>query len=666
MNIEQTEREIMDSVIKTGGIDEGGFLHNLFRKGFTHLKCLSELHANSLDANATFISYEVLRDLIKMIDNGNGMNEDNIKNMFSIYRANHTNDKSLGVSGFGAKPSLAILSNKKRVKIFTHKENSDYLCVVIPWDIMFQTSKYSGMIEITKMTDEEITAFQNERQHLETTTGTSIYFPYNRELENAIKVNFEDLPTMLPHPQDRLSIIYGKFHNTTVVYKHYEKPSKLFTLRPYDYFEGQDNDFYTGKRRDTIAVFKKENEIEKYRFIWKNSSDNSDYEIIRKGNGWAKNSCKLINNTVRWERIGEFTIDTGNRIDENYFNSTSNTMPRADAFIYQYDKQNGLTYRTENRAGQPIDDLSTKNFEYLCKPKVIRNSQVIGVMELPGMAISSARANGEAMHQMYDTRCEISYYPISNHTNELDLIVGVQENKNQLICNMPIQLSRLIKEIKQAKHNQIWSSFKEIVIANTIPEPIVVPPVAVIPVPELPPTNVVVVVDEPPANVGVVVEEPPANVGVVVEEPPANVVVVVEEHPANVIVVEEQPTNIVVVVEEPPAPSVEEPNIVPVSGTNHLTITVRTGLYLLDQWNNSQIDIDILEITIQEMIYKYQSRCSKDQVDDFLEIMDRNQKYKLLLNIIEKKYPENQENREMLFGSELYRLYSNSFTNVLV
>ena len=61
------------------------------------------------------------------------------------------------------------------------------------------------------------------------------------------------------------------------------------------------------------------------------------------------------------------------------------------------------------------------------------------------------------------------------------------------------------------------------------------------------------------------------------------------------------------------------------------------------------------------MIYKYQSRCAQDQVDDFLTIMNRNQKYLVLMNIIKKKYPENQENKEMLFGSELYRLYVLTF-----
>ena len=35
-----------------GDINEKGFLNNLLRKGFTHAKSLSEIHANSVDARS--------------------------------------------------------------------------------------------------------------------------------------------------------------------------------------------------------------------------------------------------------------------------------------------------------------------------------------------------------------------------------------------------------------------------------------------------------------------------------------------------------------------------------------------------------------------------------------------------------------------------------------
>jgi hypothetical protein len=44
--------------------------------------------------------------------------------------------------------------------------------------------------------------------------------------------------------------------------------------------------------------------------------------------------------------------------------------------------------------------------------------------------------------------------------------------------------------------------------------------------------------------------------------------------------------------------------------------------------------------------------------------MNRIQKFTLLINIIGKKYPENQQNKEMLMGAELYRLHIASFPDL--
>ena len=151
----------------------------------------------------------------------------------------------------------------------------------------------------------------------------------------------------------------------------------------------------------------------------------------------------------------------------------------------------------------------------------------------------------------------------------MDGIVGTQENKIQLICNIPDipQLARLIKQIKEDKHAEIWSSFINIVDENTIPQQVEEP---------------VVVIEEPVIEV----EEPVIEV----EEP--------------VIEVEEP---IVVVIASPAInEDITEPHVVPVIATDHLTITVATGKCLLNQWNNSQIECDVLDKIIIEMIYKYQ------------------------------------------------------------
>ena len=107
---------------------------------------------------------------------------------------------------------------------------------------------------------------------------------------------------------------------------------------------------------------------------------------------------------------------------------------------------------------------------------VIRNGQLIGVTELPGLKISSARGNGESMCKLFNVHCEFRYDPLSTQDNKQDLIVGVQECKTQYICSMPPNLLRLLKCIKFDKAQKVWNYFKgrcAAVAPPPVPAPIV-------------------------------------------------------------------------------------------------------------------------------------------------------------------------------------------------
>ena len=69
--------------MQVGSIDEVGFIKNLSKKGFTLNQCLSEIIANSIDANASNIVFYKKGEKIYIIDDGNGMDRNDIKNMFS-------------------------------------------------------------------------------------------------------------------------------------------------------------------------------------------------------------------------------------------------------------------------------------------------------------------------------------------------------------------------------------------------------------------------------------------------------------------------------------------------------------------------------------------------------------------------------------------------------
>jgi len=138
-----------------GSLDERGLINGFDRKGFTYPRCGAELVANSCDANAENIVTIVDKDKIKLWDDGNGMDQTGIYDMFATFKENHINDKSMGVSGLGAKPSLYIMSKKngnpKPVYLFTHKEGGPFIKACIPFDQIKESGRYTGMISYNNM-----------------------------------------------------------------------------------------------------------------------------------------------------------------------------------------------------------------------------------------------------------------------------------------------------------------------------------------------------------------------------------------------------------------------------------------------------------------------------------------------------------------------------------
>ena len=422
-----------------GDINEKGFLNNLLRKGFTYAKSLSEIHANSVDAKSEYILYTVLPSKIKVIDDGIGMDKLTLITAFTMYNSNHSNDHSIGVSGIGYKALLFILGNKKQTLTVTRTINGSYLTAVAPWDIICKCGKYTNMIDVRASTEEEIREFIEDRKNSTKLQGTTTIFEYNQQLHEAIEIQFE-CPSKNPDtsPEDRIAIAFGHFKQI-VQYSHFEQEEPK-NLIYYDYFDSMQPSFYRGIQKEKIIFLKKNDQTI---FIWE-SSDGKQYEIKKHANGWSKDVKEVKTNYSSWEIFGEADIVCGQRRNVQYFDDDNPIMPGSgECRIHPYDIEN-----------------VGNNFEFLSKMHIIRNDQLIGVVELPGAKISAGRANAKAMHKTYHVHCEFRYNPLSSIENEQDLIIGVQECKTQYICSMPINLLNLIKCIKEDAHNKIWGYFE--------------------------------------------------------------------------------------------------------------------------------------------------------------------------------------------------------------
>jgi hypothetical protein len=430
-----------------GSINDYGMLQGLRRKGFTPPKCLSELKANSIDAEANNLLYNITSSHIKMIDDGKGMKYETISNMFDMHKENHAGEKTRGVSGVGGKVATMILSEEKTVMMYTKSRDGLYYSITIPWDIMFKEGKYTDMIKIGPMNEKEILNFHKERENMKNKdSGVTICLPYNDKLATEIEKQF----TSPNDDLENLSFIYGRF-DIVVNYKHFEK-FELKQMKKYDYFGGENNEYYKGKTLETIKLYEKKNEC---RYIWDNKEDL--FEIKKWGKGYKKNPELLTESLNGWKHPGDFSVLVGCRSDEKYVNEKTIEMPQCALDVpLEYEKKYFGESKNDN----------------LCKPILVRNGQIICQFDLPDVTISNRRANAKTMFQIRHVKCYLLYDPISNLDNIQDLLCGIQENKNQCACQLDVRFSRLVQYIKHKKAEEIWTYFEEIVKHNKLPQPI--------------------------------------------------------------------------------------------------------------------------------------------------------------------------------------------------
>ena len=437
-----------NSSSSVGSIDEMGFLKNIYRKGFTIAKGLLENAANSLDADASTITYIIRRDTTSIIDNGNGMNEEDVRHMYAMYRENHRGECRRGVSGIG-KSSSVLLSQQKSMVMFTRKKDCNFLRVDVPWERMFAGGKYSGMIETRSMTEDEKLVFLSERT---TQHGTTFVFPTSNELRNIILKNFryEEEDTLAP--LDSIGVVYGR-DNFTAICKDYEHGEK--NLQLHNYFGESNSSYYGGISRSIISYYKN-GSGSRDRFILE--TRDGEREIIPKGRGYSTCPVEPVENLLGYTLKGQFEIVCGLRYDPEMFDESS------PAEIKNEWKLNACDKPTLGN-----DEISSRLFR--SGNKIVRNKQTIGTFATPDFSLSSARADSKQMLTHNWLQVEVRYNPTSEQENEQDKMIGIQENKNQYNGDhLPLTFTRLVKYCRDEKGKEIYN-YMQSRIAAAAPAP---------------------------------------------------------------------------------------------------------------------------------------------------------------------------------------------------
>jgi hypothetical protein len=449
---------VIGSIVSNGGRwDEPGLVGSLDRKGFTPSKCVSELIANSWDAQSQLVIFKVNKKLnkryINMIDIGKGMTLDNLDDMFAMFKSNNKLRKSMGVSGLGGKEALYMLSKKNNcepstVVLFTKTADGPYLKATIPWGEIISLQLYTGKIQFSSMTEEEILDFSKEREGLSFQHGTTIRWEYSEILMEALDCQFDkNKREKFIEPKERWDLIFGISNIKITLEKSDGTP--VLELPKYNYFGDLEIEYYCGKNIEIIEHYV--DDQNKDRFIWINENQES-MEIKQT----AKTVGKIPTNVIihqSWKQMGTYEVYNGMRKNAKIFNELNpKKLESAALFFSSYDSN------TFDHSAQ-IDKIR----DYLSKVRLYRNEQCVTEFKLEGYNSATARGGGQSMLKTFHHRTEVHYSTFSTQDNKMDIAMGIQENKNQNQNEFPKAFERLVSYLKECNLKLIDKHFDDVI-----------------------------------------------------------------------------------------------------------------------------------------------------------------------------------------------------------
>jgi hypothetical protein len=296
------------------------------------------------------------------------------------------------------------------------------------------------------MTEDEKSVFNAERA---VGHGTTIEFRKNDILCGILEESFLQSPS---NPLDSPGIIFGRDDVSMKFRNHICKTLvNDVTLKLYNYFDRQSK-FYTGVQIDLIEQYYSPQEG-RDRFIWKDGGDT--WEVPYCGAGrYSKEMKPMTVGTTGYHKVGEYTVHTGLREDAGLFDPENPKDPSLKATEGGIGASGYVGPYNEEHLGED-------SFGFLGSYKLVRNGQLIGLMEPPDICMSSARANWAINLEVGIVQTEVRFSPCSSQEdNHQDRAMNIQENKNQFDGkSLPKNFTRLVKALKKRKSHMIQEYF---------------------------------------------------------------------------------------------------------------------------------------------------------------------------------------------------------------
>jgi hypothetical protein len=328
------------------------------------------------------------------------------------------------------------------------------------------------------------------------------------------------------------------------------------------------------------------------------------------------------------EHVGEYGIKLGMKKNPRLFHEDGTLNRTAETHI--------------NPTETEFFEDNEKSLRYLSKCGLVRNGQLIGRFQLPGLKFSSARGNFESRMKAIDLRAELGYEINSSVDNEIDITVGIQENKNQHNGDdLPVALRRLIEYARDAKYKIVMDHLNELeaeaeaeVEEETEAE-------------EAEESSTESATESSTESATESSTESAA-------EPSTESSTESATESAAESVTETE-------VEEAYTPPADvTPIVVNRENTTAQTITVSEGNGLLQHWFRSNQHVEELNEVLEKLLIDYTDRIGRAQVSVFIQNMNFISKYNTVMGLIQLRYDGNNT-VEMLYGSYIYTKYNMHF-----
>lgn len=408
-----------------GNIDEEGLINSLDKDGMSYIRAIFELIGNSIDGGSKNVKITIEDNYTLFIDNGKGMTRKNLADAFSLYKSNHSNDKSIGVSGYGLKSASKKLSNNSICIVYTHSREDNYLKVVIDWEKIITEKKYTGNIDIISMNENEIDMFNKNNSK---SIGTIIEIANHEELTSTIKQQFIDTERQELPPTERIDFIFGNFENKIDIECYDKINNQNYKIDFYNIHNLNTSEYINVNANQTISVFLFENkdtnewifaspiekEIEKY-YYFKHSDTNCKTQPKKD---------KIPNNFIEIfefkQKISFLKPDVKLKNDLLYFDLKKPIIPKTTGLgcINSYDL---------NFYGNELKHTSYKNNKMI----LTRNNSRIGNLKLGSEAKACGGKSAKEKHSKIHTHTELYYSTESTQKNQIDEYTQIQKNKHQ-------------------------------------------------------------------------------------------------------------------------------------------------------------------------------------------------------------------------------------------